>query len=169
MVQFKEQGFSHEGLAVGEFKEYDSSGRLIAKREFEIIKGKSKLNQFIRYDSFGNIIPKRSNFILLDIDIDTVSQNENINVKVSLKAPFFPKSKMRVIFGELDNSYQGNLNFRIDTIESSAFDATFQYNFSQKGNQKIRGIVQEHFDRSDGSSNDTEIRNIYFTKNIYVK
>lgn len=164
----KEEGKYLSGKAHGAFKCYDSLGRLSKISYYEIVKGRTVLNQIIFFDlETGKIIKDKSNYIDILLK-DTVSVNENINVTISLEAPYF-KDKMEVLIGDFDADYY-LLNGNIDTLKGKDFIVKHNIKYNSIGKKYLRGIVVDYkVNDNNADSIVIEKRNIYFSKEIIVQ
>lgn len=153
------------GEKTGWFYVFDKKSVLTGKREYVLIDGKSYMNQWIQYDQNGNPDKYNSSYISLNALKDTISQGEKFQLRVTLEASYF-KQYMILIVGPFDENFKLIEDARCDTIKSTNYMANYITDQYKKGENILRGMVQElkHNEAGSGYS----VRKIYFTKKFYV-
>jgi hypothetical protein len=155
------------GEKTGWFYVFDKSGNLSNKREYVSADGKEYLNQWIDYKPDGSVEKQTSNFIRIVPVKDTIMQDEEYQLNVSLEAAFF-KQYMVMAIGEYDENYNLPAGAKCDTIRSTNFMATYKTKTYKKGNNLIRGMVLDlQPDKNDPKK--VNIRKIYFSHEFRVR
>jgi hypothetical protein len=155
------------GEKTGWFYVFDKSGNLSNKREYVSVGGKEYLNQWIDYKPDGSIEKLTSNFIRVEPVKDTILQDEEYQLNVSLEAAYY-KQYMVMAIGDYDDSFNLPAGAKCDTIKSSNFIATYKTKTYKKGKNTIRGMVLDlQPDAKDPKK--VNIRKIYFTHEFRVR
>jgi hypothetical protein len=155
------------GAKTGWFYVFDKNGTLSNKREYVSVGGKEYLNQWIDYKPDGSIDKLTSNFIKVIPVKDTIMQDEEYQLNVSLEAAFF-KQYMVMAIGEYDENFNLPAGAKCDTIKSSDFVATYKTKIYKKGVNLIRGMVLDlQPDIKDPKK--VNIRKIYFSHEFRVR
>lgn len=165
--EIKEEGYFMYGLPVDTFKFYDVKGKLKSIRQYEIVKGKSLLNQFKFFDESGNIIKDKSNYILLSSEKDSIELGDEYVLKIKLEAPYF-KNKMDVVFGDYDTEYNLIDSINYIKLNGDNFEVEHTFKAIRSGENVIRGIVKDYKEMQNSDTIQAR-RNIYFMKKYFVK
>jgi hypothetical protein len=155
------------GEKTGWFYVFDKSGNLSNKREYVSVGGKEYLNQWIDYKPDGSIDKLTSNFIKLVPVKDTIVQDEEYQLNVSLEAAFF-KHYMVMAIGDYDENFNLPKGAKCDTIKSKDFVATYKTKTYKKGNNLIRGMVLD-LQPDVKEPGKVNIRKIYFSHEFRVR
>jgi hypothetical protein len=155
------------GEKSGWFYVFDKSGNLSGKREYVSLNGKEYLNQWIDYKPDGSIDKLTSNFIRVIPVKDTIQQDEEYKLNISLEAAYF-KQYMIMAVGPYDENFNLPAGAKCDTIKSTNFVATYQTKTYKKGNNVVRGMVLDlQPDAKDPKK--INIRKIYFSHEFRVR
>jgi hypothetical protein len=161
--------------SVGEYKNdqqngyfwlFDRNKELLEKREYRIVDGKSRMNQWLRLNPMLQTVSEESNYITLKPVKDTIKQGETYELAISLAASFH-KEYMAVIIGPFDEEYKLPTNSNCDTLIARNFSTVYKTNKYNAGQNIIRGIVQDISVNADKSN--AKVRSIYFTKDFLVR
>jgi hypothetical protein len=132
-----------------------------------LVAGKEYLNQWIDYKPDGSIEKLTSNYIKVEPVKDTIMQDEEYQLNISLEAAFF-KQYMVMAIGDYDANFNLAKGAKCDTIKSKNFVATYKTKTYKKGNNLIRGMVLDlQPDAKDPKK--VNIRKIYFSHEFRVK
>ncbi|MEI6124705.1 MAG: hypothetical protein WCQ95_13890 [Bacteroidota bacterium] len=160
-------GKYENGLKTGWFYVFDKSELLTGKREYITVEGAEFLNQWIEYKSDGTVDKTASNYIKVSPIKDTIKQGDEYVLNVCLEAAYF-KQYMIMVVGPFDTNYALPKGANCDTVKSLNFVASYKTKNYKKGNNTIRGMVQDvQLDEKDPKK--INVRKIYFTHNFRVK
>jgi hypothetical protein len=155
------------GEKSGWFYVFDKRGNLSGKREYVSLNGKEYLNQWIDYKPDGSIEKPSSNFIKVMPVKDTIQQDEEYQLNISLEAAYF-KQYMIMAVGPYDENFNLPAGAKCDTIKSTNFVATYKTKTYKKGNNVVRGMVLDlQPDVKDPRKINT--RKIYFSHEFRVR
>jgi hypothetical protein len=162
--QIEEEGSYYHGNPIGLFTYYNKDGSIKEIREYEIVQGKSVINQFQRFNN-DSIIDEKSNYISLTAK-DTIKLGDKYNLRIKLEAPYF-KSKMDVIIGNFDIDYNLIDSLNYSTFHGNNFIVNYNIEPKKLGQNVIRGFVKDYQEYKD-SDTIRAARTIYFTKIFFV-
>jgi hypothetical protein len=160
---------------VGEYKNDKQNGyfwmftrkkELLEKREYRIIDGKSRINQWVRMNPMMQVVPEESSFVFLRSAKDTIRKGDTYELSISLDASAH-KKYMAVIIGPFDEEFKLPPNSKCDTLVAKNFTATYTTSKYEVGENIIRGIVQDISVSADKSG--SSARNIYFSREFLVR
>ena len=155
------------GQKKGWFYVFDKNGNLSGKREYLTVNGAEYLNQWVDYKPDGSVENLTSNYIRVVPIKDTIKQDEEYRLNISLEAAYF-KQFMIMAVGDYDENFNLPAGAKCDTIKSSNFVATYKTKTYKKGNNIVRGMVLDlQPDVKDEKK--VNIRKIYFTHEFRVK
>lgn len=155
------------GEKTGWFYVFDKSGNLTGKREYLKVGGQEYLNQWIEYKTDGSIEKLSSNFIRVIPVKDTIQQDEEYKLNISLEAAYF-KQYMIMAVGDYDENFNLPNGAKCDTIKSSNFIATYKTKNYKKGKNIVRGMVLD-LQPDEKDPKKVNIRKIYFSHEFRVK
>ncbi len=155
------------GEKSGWFYVFDKQGNLSGKREYVSVNGQEYLNQWIDYKSDGSIEKLTSNYIRVIPVKDTILEDEEYHLNISLEAAYF-KQYMIMAVGPFDEKFNLPAGAKCDTIKSANFVATYKTKTYKKGNNVVRGMVLDlQPDAKDPKK--VNIRKIFFSHEFRVK
>jgi hypothetical protein len=154
-------------LKKGWFYVFDKSGNLSGKREYLTVNGAEYLNQWVDYKPDGSVEYLTSNYIRVVPIKDTIKQDEEYRLNISLEAAYF-KQYMIMAVGDYDENFNLPAGAKCDTIKSSNFVATYKTKTYKKGNNIVRGMVLD-LQPDVKEEKKVNIRKIYFTHEFRVK
>ena len=155
------------GQKKGWFYVFDKNGNLSGKREYLTVNGAEYLNQWVDYKPDGSVEKLTSNYIRVVPIKDTINQNEEYRLNISLEAAYF-KQYMIMAVGDYDDNFNLPAGAKCDTIKSSNFVATYKTKTHKKGNNIVRGMVLD-LQPDEKNKKKVNIRKIYFTHEFSVK
>jgi antitoxin component YwqK of YwqJK toxin-antitoxin module len=160
-------GQYNNGVKTGWFYVFDKNGNLSNKREYLTVEGKEYLNQWVDYKTDGSIEKKTSNYISVQPVKDTIMQDEEYKLNISLEAAFF-KQYMVMAIGGYDENFNLPKGAKCDTIRSINFVATYKTKTYNRGKNVIRGMVLDlQPDVKDPKK--INVRKIYFSHEFLVR
>ena len=138
-------GYMRKGMKSGVHYFYDSVGNLGSTKEYKLVNGKSKLNQWWNFARDSTIKVETSHFATAEI--------KNDSIHFELVAPFF-EGLGRVLIGDFDNQF-------IEAPDTTMLPMVNQRLVISKdyysNSDTLRAIVQDY----KGSGDNIRIKNIY--------
>ena len=163
--QLKAEGFFRDSVKVGVVKEYYDTGELLAENHFVNLKGKQTYTGGIEYNKDGSV---KNESIRVDTkaEKDTINLGEELQLKITLRKPYFDKTK--VIIGDYNYNFSVVDSSSLRTLEAINHEVIYKVQPKRHGENFVRGYVS-NYRVIDKHKNITEESHTNFEFPYYVQ
>lgn len=163
--QLKAEGFFRDSVKVGVVKEYYDTGELLAENHFVNLKGKQTYTGGIEYNKDGSV---KNESIRVDTkaEKDTINLGEELQLKITLRKPYFDKTK--VIIGDYNYNFSVVDSSSLRTLEAINHEVIYKVQPKRHGENFVRGYVS-NYRVIDKHKNITEESHTNFEFPFYVQ
>ena len=131
------------------------------------------MNQWWVYDILGDVQKEKSHYFSIYSEKgDSIKVGEAGVLKVKLEAPIFG-GYMKLVVGDFDGQFNPIDPTKLDTINCAGFEGAIKYQFHEKGEKIIQGIIldgikENVYDEKGKKHHTNRYKEIFFARTIKV-